>query len=80
MTDATTQKPLHVLRDEIAGPYLLLSLDQLDDVKRLLDRNGVIYEVESNAISLNNGPFIIAINFGRKGDAERVQTILDGAN
>lgn len=79
MIDKTTNKPLHVSRDGTAGPYIMVPLDQLGDVQRLLDQYGIGYSVESNAISLNGAPFISVIDLGRKGNAERVQAILDEA-
>jgi hypothetical protein len=77
MIDAQTQRPLRVADDEVAGPSLMLPVSQLDRIRNLLDRNGIPYWVDQYAISLNGKPEIIFVNFGRSGDAGRVQAILD---
>ena len=80
MTDATTHQRLHVSTDGTAGPYIMVPLTQLEEVKALLDRNHIRYWVEENSISLNGGPYISVINLGREGNAVAVQTILDNAH
>jgi hypothetical protein len=77
MIDVTTKKPLRVTPDESAGPYIRLSLAQVDAIRRLFDSHGVRYWVSENAISLNNGPYMTIVNLGRGGDADAVQTLLD---
>jgi hypothetical protein len=77
MTDAATKKPLRVATDGTAGPYIMLPVSQLDEVRRLLDSRRIRYWVEENAISLNGAPEIAVINLGRGGDAVAVQAILD---
>jgi hypothetical protein len=77
MTDATTQQPLRVSTDGTAGPYILVPLSQLNEVKRLLDDQRIRYWVEENAISLDGAPYIAVINLGREGAVDAVQTILD---
>jgi hypothetical protein len=79
MTDTTTQRQLRVSTDGTAGPYLMLPLAQVDEVKTLLDQHRIRYWVEENAISINDGPYICVINFGREGNAAAVQAILDAA-
>lgn len=77
MTDVTTQQRLHVSTEGTAGPYILLPVSQLEDVKRLLDRDGIFYWVEENFISINGAPATAVIDLGRNGDAQAVQAILD---
>jgi len=77
MTDTTTQAPLRVLTEGTAGPYIIVPLDQLNEVTRLLDSRGIHYSVEENAISLDGAPYTIVINLGRAGNAAAVQSILD---
>ncbi|QEH35083.1 hypothetical protein OJF2_36280 [Aquisphaera giovannonii] len=79
MIDEMTNDRLRVGADEIAGPYLMLPLSQLASVRARLDRHAVRYWVDSTAISLDGKPAIIVINFGRGGDAERIQNLLDEA-
>ena len=62
MTDVTTKEPLRVT-DDVAGPYLLLPFEQLDDLQRLLDSRGVRYTVEEDIISWDGGPEIAAVDF-----------------
>jgi hypothetical protein len=68
-----------VSTDGIAGLYLMVTVTQLDSVLAVLDSNHVRYWVDADAISLDNEPAITVINFGRSGDAARIQTILDEA-
>jgi len=50
---------------------------QLDEIRQLLDRHGIRYEVDEYAISLDGGPEDTEINFGRGGDPHAIQAILD---
>ena len=77
MIDEMTRNSLLVSRDGIAGPYLMVPVTQLDAVLAVLDSNHVRYWVDADAISLDDEPAITVINFGRSGDAARIQTILD---
>lgn len=77
MTDATTQQPLRVSTDGTAGPYIMVPVSQLEEVKALLDRRHIHYWVGENAISLNGMPEIAVINLGRNADARAVQAVLD---
>jgi hypothetical protein len=77
MTDISTNKPLCVSTDGTAGPYIMVPLDQLDDVRRALDENNIRYWVDEAAISFNDKPFIATVNLGRAGNANSVQAILD---
>jgi hypothetical protein len=77
MTDTTTRRPLRVSTDGTAGPYLMVPVDQLDEVRSLLDRRGISYSLAENAISLDGAPYVAVINLGRSGDAQGVQSILD---
>jgi hypothetical protein len=44
-----------------------------------LDRHSVHYWVDADAISLDGKPAIVVVNFGRAGDASRIQALLDEA-
>jgi hypothetical protein len=79
MIDAMTKGRLVVSNDVTAGPWLMLEISQLDAVLAVLDRNKVRYWVDSDAISLDNEPQTTVINFGKTGDAVRIQAILDEA-
>lgn len=77
MTDTRSRGSIRVLDGGKGGPYLRVALDQLDEVRKVLDEHGIFYWVDSVAVSLNGKPAVIAINLGLNNDAERVQTILD---
>ena len=79
MIDEMTQSNLSVSNDGTAGPYLMVPVAQLDAVLGVLNRHKVRYWVDADAISLDNEPAITVINFGRSGDAARIQAILDEA-
>jgi hypothetical protein len=79
MTDEMTKDRLRVGNDVIAGAYLILPVSQLGRVREVVDRHAVYYWVDSTAISLDGKPATIVDNFGRTGDAGRIQAILDEA-
>jgi hypothetical protein len=77
MIDAMTRKPLRVSTDGTAGPYLMLPVSQLDEVRELLDDHSIRYWVEEDAISLDGAPETAVINLGHAADVEAIQAILD---
>ncbi|MCA9000246.1 MAG: hypothetical protein KDA80_24825 [Planctomycetaceae bacterium] len=80
MIDSTTKKPLHVSTDGDSGPYIMVPVEQVDEVGKLLDGHDIRYWVDEVAISLNGEPEITVINLGHHVDAKRVQAILDNAD
>ncbi|MEZ6113479.1 MAG: hypothetical protein R3C99_21070 [Pirellulaceae bacterium] len=79
MIDASTAKPLSVSTDGNAGPYIMVPIQQIDEVRALLDANAVAYWVDEDAISLNGQPAVTVVNLGHGADAASVQRILDRA-
>jgi hypothetical protein len=79
MIDEMTRESLRVQGDAIGAAYLMVTIDQLDAVRPVLDRHKVYYWVDADAISLDNEPATTVINFGKDGDAARIQAILDEA-
>jgi hypothetical protein len=77
MIDITTKQPLFVSIDGIAGPYLMLPVAQVDEVRRILNQHRIPHSVDDAAISLNGSPAVTVIDFGRSADANCVQQILD---
>jgi hypothetical protein len=77
MIDGATKKPLRVIPNDEVGPYINLPLDQLDEVRRVLDSHGIRYRVLEDAISLNGGPFMVIIHLARGTDPQAVQGVLD---
>jgi hypothetical protein len=78
MMDAMTREPLRVSTDGTAGPYIMVPVVQLEDVRRLLEARDVPYSVEDEVISLNGEPEVAVVDLGRGADARAVQEILDG--
>lgn len=79
MIDGMTRDQLRISTDGVAGPYLMVPVAQLARVRELLDSHSVRYWVDADAISLDRKPAIAVVNFGRAGDAARIQAILDEA-
>ena len=79
MIDEMTKRPLRISTDGVAGPYLMVLVDQLETVRTVLDRDAVRYWVDADAISLDGKPAVTVVNFGRSGDAGQIQAILDRA-
>lgn len=79
MNDATTRKPLRVSTDGTAGPYILVPVSQLDDVRQVLEGHGIRFWVEEDVISWNGAPEVAVIDLGRGADPGAIQAILDGA-
>lgn len=80
MTEPATREPLHVSTDGTAGPYIVVPLSQLDDVRQLLESRHVRYWVEKYAISLDGAPETVVVNLDREADAAAIQAILDSAH
>jgi hypothetical protein len=80
MKDAMTKQPLYVSTDGTAGPYIMVPVTQLDELRQILDRQGIRYSVDEDAISLDGEPEVATVNLGRGGDAKGVQKILDSVN
>lgn len=54
MIDAMTRKPLRVSTDGTAGPYIMVPVSQLADLRGLLDKHRIPDAVEEDAISLDD--------------------------
>jgi len=80
MTDAATKKPLRVSTDGTTGPYIMVPVSQLDQVRRLLDSRRIGFWLEEEAISLDGAPEVAVINLGRGADAAAVQALLDSVH
>ena len=80
MIDVSTKQPLYVSTDGDAGPYIMAPVQQIDDVRTLLDSNNIPYWVDEDAISLDGKPEVTVVNLGHGSDAATVQNILDNAS
>ncbi len=79
MIDDSTRKPIRISTDGMSGPYLMVPVRQLDQVRELLQTNGIPYWVDHSAISVDGRPAIAVINLGKRIDPHRVQALLDAA-
>ena len=77
MNDAMTKKLLYVSTDGTAGPYIMVPVSQLIDLRELLDKHRIGYLVEEDAISLDGEPEIAVVDLGQGADETAVQAILD---
>ncbi len=78
MIDTSTNKELRVRAGGTAWPYLMVTLDQLAEVRRHLDQHKVPYSVDEDAISLDGELETVFVDFVRGADAPAIQAILDG--
>ena len=77
MIDAMTRKRLQVSTDGGAGPYIMVPVSQLTDVRQVLENNGIRHAVEEDVISLDGVPEVAVIDLGRAANADAIQAILD---
>ncbi len=77
MIDSQTREEIRVSQGKNSGPYIRAQLVQLPQIREKLDRHPIVYWVDSDAISIDDEPYVIYINFGRTEDAGRIQAILD---
>jgi hypothetical protein len=79
MIDIETQTPLKISTDGDAGPYLMVPLNQLHEVRRVLERNGIKHVIEDDAIQWDDKPVIAVIDFDYHADVAKIQEALDAA-
>lgn len=79
MTDTATGRPIRVSTDGTSGPYIMVSVQLLEKVRRLLVEHDVPHWVDHQAISVDGRPPVTVINLGRKVDYRRAQDLLDAA-
>jgi hypothetical protein len=79
MIDQETQEKLLISTDGDAGPYLMVPLAQLSEIRAILQQHGIAHAVDEDAIQLDGRPVIAVVNFGRRADTARLQQLLDEA-
>ena len=77
MIDLETQEKLQINIDGDAGPYLMVPLQQLPDLRVLLQQKLIPHTVDEDAIQFDDRPVIAIVNFGRGADPVRLQRLLD---
>jgi hypothetical protein len=78
MIDAMTRRPLYVSTDGTAGPYIMVPVSQLAELREVLDKNQIRYSVEEEAVSLNGAPEIAVVDLGRGASVAAIEAILKG--
>ena len=79
MNDLTMNQALRVSTDGTAGPYIMVQVSQLPEIRRLLDAAGIPYAVDKYAISFDGRPEVVVVDLGPDADAAAIQAILDNA-
>lgn len=77
MATSTADAPLTVSTDGTAGPYVVVTSEQLGPVIEALRAEGVRFQVDQEAVLLNGAPALAVIDLGTGADVTRVQGVLD---
>jgi hypothetical protein len=77
MIDSITKEPIRVSKYPEAWPYIRIPLDQLDEVKKLLDHAGFRYAVDHYAVSADGEPYTVVVNLEHRADVAVIQGLLD---
>jgi len=77
MATSAADAPLTVSTDGTAGPYVVVTSEQLGPVAEALRAEGVRFQVDQEAVLLNGAPALAVIDLGMGADVTRVQGVLD---
>lgn len=77
MATSAADAPLTVSTDGTAGPYVVVTSEQLGLVVEALRAEGVRFQVDREAVLLDGEPALAVIDFGTGADVTRVQGVLD---
>ena len=77
MINSITNEPIRVDKYPGAWPYVRVPLDQLDQVKKLLDHAGFRYHVAKYALSSDGEPYIVKVSFEHRADVAALQAAFD---
>lgn len=77
MTSSLADAPLTVSTDGTAGPYIIVTPEQLGPVIDALRAEGVGFQVDQDAVLLNGAPALAVVNLGAVADVTRVQNLLN---
>lgn len=77
MVKTETVPRLEVLTAKEAGPYIIVPMTQLDDLRRVLDAHQIRYEVDDTAYQIEDEPEVTFVSFLRGTQAEVIQALLD---
>jgi len=77
MRSSLADAPLVVSTDGTAGPYVTVTTDQLEPVVQALRAQGIIVDIDDDAVMLDGRPALAVIDLGNGADVEKVQGVLD---
>lgn len=77
MRDRQTGEKAIVNTEGTAGPYIPIGVGQLDRVTRALNRRGILYSTDRDAVRRDGETVTAVINLGEGTDVEQIQNILD---
>ena len=80
MMSKIIDEPIQVSQGKRGGPYIMLPLDDVPDVRNLLDEAKIHYWVSETSVSQNNGPMITIVHFNRAANSVEIQAALDKAS
>ena len=80
MIDSLSSERMIVKTGGTAGPYLIVSLDQMETVRDLLSNGHIIFSIDRKAIVLGGRETDVVFNLGSSADIQYIQSILDSAN
>ncbi len=77
MINSITNEPIQVDKIPGAWPYVRVPLDQLDQVKKLLDQAGFRYAVAKFALSSDGEPYTVDVSFEHRAQFADLQAVFD---
>ncbi len=77
MIDQITSRRVTLREGGTAGPYIIVSLEQLGSVESILMDHQIRYWLDESSLSVNGGPEVIFVNLGREHTTAEVQPFFD---
>lgn len=80
MKDTLTGQPLRVSTDGRSAPFVIVPFQQVDSIRRVLEKAQIHHWVDRMAVSVSGGPAMIVVNFAKNADTGSIQEALDRAS
>lgn len=77
MRTTLADSQLVVSTDGTAGPYIIVTPEQLKPVTQALQAQNIPFETDDDAVMLDGRPALLVIDLGHNADIDRVQSLLD---
>ncbi len=77
MVDVELNTPVKLWDGGRAGPFLMIPLRQVESVGAALTAAGIKYSRSRDAVQKEGHEPIVLVEFGSRGDAARIQAVLD---